>query len=123
MRILLDECLPKDFRKNLEPHQCTSVVDFGYLPGRQKENLLAFAEGIFDVFLTLRRSDAEDPKLRSPRIAVITLSVQSNRMNDLGRVAGKVLAILDDIQPGQIVHVKSQGTAPRKPHADKNKRQ
>jgi hypothetical protein len=49
LRILLDECLPKDLRASLSPHKCTSVVDFGYLPGRKKERLLAFGDGIFDV--------------------------------------------------------------------------
>ena len=105
MRILLDECLPREFRKCLEPHWCTSVVDFGYLPGRKKESLVAFAVGIFDVFVTLSRSDTEHRKLRSQKIAVITLAAQSNRLEDLRPLANKVVAVLRTIKPGQIVRV------------------
>jgi len=39
--VLLDECLPREFRACLKPHWSTSVLDLAYLPGRKQESKMA----------------------------------------------------------------------------------
>ncbi len=82
-----------------------SAVDFRYLPGRKKEGLLTFAEGIFDVFITFDVSDSKRRKLSGHQTAVIALTEKSNRLEDLGPLGGKILEALRTIEPGQIIHV------------------
>jgi len=107
LRILLDECLPIELKATLAGHSCTSVVHFGYLPSRKKESLLQFANGIFDVFITLGAPQSLDGrKLRGTQTAVIALSARSNRLEDLEPLAGKILVALKTIEPGQVVHVR-----------------
>jgi hypothetical protein len=105
MRVLLDECLPREFKTCLKPHWGTSVVDFGYLPGRKKESLITFAEGVFDVFVTFGGLDPELRHLRLHRTSVITLSAKSNRLKDLEPLAQRLIAVLGTIKPGEIVHL------------------
>jgi hypothetical protein len=93
----------------LKPHWGISVVDFGYLPGRQKESLVTFAEGIFDVFVTRRPRNPKLQNLRSRRVAVITLSTKSTRMEDLTPLAQKIVAVLGTIKPGEVVHIAHSG--------------
>jgi hypothetical protein len=105
MRVLLDECLPREFARCSEPHAGTSVVQFAYLPGRKKESLITFADGIFDVFLTFGGVDPKFQKLRPHRTAVITLSAKSNRLKDLKPLAQKLVTVLGTIKPGEILQV------------------
>jgi hypothetical protein len=115
LRILLDECLPKDLRASLSPHNCTSVVDFGYLPGREKESLLAFGDGIFDVFITFNLPDAERRKLFGYRTAVVMLSAKSNRLSDLRLLGPKILLALRTIEAGHVVHVADSAIPRQRP--------
>lgn len=87
------------------------MVDFGYLPGRKKESLVTFAEGIFDVFVTRSLRNPELQKLRRHQTAVITLSPKSNRLEDLMSLAQKLVAVLETIKPGEIVHIADRGNA------------
>lgn len=55
MRILLDECLPKRLERNLVGHEARTVPEMGWV-STQNGELLALAEGAFDVFLTVDRN-------------------------------------------------------------------
>ena len=52
MRILLDECLPKQMRLLLSGHEVKTVAQAGWA-GVKNGELLKLAEGKFDVFLTI----------------------------------------------------------------------
>jgi len=52
MRILLDECIPKKFKKCFVGHECSTVPEAG-LAGYKNGELLTLAEREgFEVFLT-----------------------------------------------------------------------
>lgn len=96
----------------MKPHWSTSVLAFAYLPGRKQESKIAFAEGIFDVFITLGLRDAELLKVRRHRTAVITLSAKSNRLEDLRPFARKIVAAVEAIRPGEVVHISAAAKMP-----------
>ena len=55
MRILLDENLPRKLAAHLAGHQCRSVAESGW-SGKRNGELLALADPLFDVLLTLDKS-------------------------------------------------------------------
>lgn len=57
MKILIDECVPRDLKYHLESqsHECLTVQEMGY-SGKKNGELLALAENNFDVFLTLDKN-------------------------------------------------------------------
>jgi len=55
MKVLLDECVPRQLKKNLTGHECRTVPEVG-LAGKKNGELLSFAETAgFEVFITLDR--------------------------------------------------------------------
>jgi hypothetical protein len=67
LRILLDECLPKDLKGELPGHDATTVGDMGWR-GIQNGHLLKLAEQEFDLFLTADRNIEHQQNLAKRRI-------------------------------------------------------
>jgi len=57
MRLLFDECLPKKlvFMFFSQGHECHTVRDAGF-EGKENDELLTFAEGNFDVLVTVDKN-------------------------------------------------------------------
>jgi hypothetical protein len=104
MRVLLDENLPKKFAAYLEGHECRSVVECGWL-GKRNGELLALADPVFDVLLTLDRNLPYQQNLHSRRIALVVVRARSSRMVDLLPQLPACLAALRTILPGQVVRI------------------
>ncbi len=67
MNILLDECVPWPLRKLLADHTCQTAQQMGWKSVKNGE-LLALAEGKFDLFITSDQSLAYQQNLRGRRI-------------------------------------------------------
>ncbi len=52
MKLLLDECLPHPLKRLLQGHECSTVQEMGW-SGKTNGQLLALAEGQFQVFVTM----------------------------------------------------------------------
>ena len=103
MRILLDECLPLDFRHSFPTHDAHTAQWAG-LKGKQNGELLRAAEAAgYDVLLT---TDHGIPHQHSPtgrRLSIIVVRSQTNQLEDLLPLVKAILAALETIQPGQTV--------------------
>lgn len=55
MKILIDENLPRKLAAHLEGHECRTVVECGW-SGTKHGELLALADALFDVLLTLDKN-------------------------------------------------------------------
>lgn len=57
MRILIDECAPRDLKLSLAAHhcECSTVQELGW-SGKKNGELLALAEGKFEVLVTLDKN-------------------------------------------------------------------
>jgi hypothetical protein len=99
MRILLDENLPRKLSEHLMGHQCRSVVESGW-SGKTNGELLALADPLFDVLLTLDKSLPYQQNLESGRIAVLIVRARSNRIQDLLPIIPECLTAMESIQPG-----------------------
>lgn len=108
MKILLDENLPRKLAVHLEGHECRSVAECGW-SGKKNGELLALADPLFDVLLTLDKNLPFQQDLGSARIAVLIMCARSNRIQDLLPAIPECLAALESIRPGQVVRAGDVG--------------
>jgi hypothetical protein len=76
MRILIDENLPRKLAGYLVGHECRTVSECGW-PGKRNGELLALAESLFDVLLTLDKSLPYQQDISSSKIAVLIVPARS----------------------------------------------
>ena len=87
MKILLDECVPSPLRKLLAGHEYHTAHEMGWKSIRNGE-LLALAEGKFDLFITADQGLAYEQNLRGRQIAILELS--TNKLRAIEAVAAKL---------------------------------
>jgi hypothetical protein len=105
MKILIDECIPRKFKRNLPGHDCLTVPETG-LAGTRNGHLLSLAEERgFEVFLTIDRGFEYEQNLSSRSIAVVIVRAKSNRMRDLLPHAPACLVALRFIKFGELIRV------------------
>lgn len=102
MRILLDECLPKQLRKHLPEHSVTTIGEAGWR-GLQNGQLAGKAEGSFDVILTVDRRFAESAGSARRHVAVVILRAESNSLRSLRPLVPTLTEVLQQIKPGEVI--------------------
>lgn len=104
MRILLDECLPKKFKRELRGHSALTVADAGWR-GLKNGALLQRAEEHFDVFLTTDKSFPYQQNLSSNRLSIIVLRVLKNDISSLMPLLPEILTALLELAPGVVMEI------------------
>ena len=104
MRVILDECLPKRFVRELTGHTVTTVQAAGW-SGVKNGALLRQISGSCDAFLTVDISLPSQQQLTGLPFGVVILRAQSNTIAELRPLAPEVLAALERIKPGQVIIV------------------
>lgn len=105
MRILLDECLPKDLRKYLVGHQCKTIPEAGF-SGKGNGELLALAERTgWEVFLSIDQGIQYQQNLAGRTLSLIIIRAKSNRLADLLPLVPGILGALRGIKPGRLVRI------------------
>lgn len=104
MKILLDECLPRQLRHDLPDHDVTTVAAMGWA-GTKNGALLRLAASDFDVFITIDRNIAYQQRLQMPNMAVILLVAPNNRLATLRLLVAGIRATLQTIRDGDVVRV------------------
>ena len=102
MRVLLDECLPVDFRLHLPGHQ-VHTAQWAGLKGVKNGRMLRDAEAAsYDVFITVDKGVPHQQKLNQRKIPVGLIRSKTSQIEDLLPYVPAILKELDAIQPGQI---------------------
>ena len=106
MKILVDECLPAPIIDSLTPfgHERKTVREIG-LGSKKNGELLALADGEWDVLLTNDKNIKYQQNMTGRRISILILSARSNRLRDLLPLMPACAQVLRSIQSGQIVEV------------------
>jgi hypothetical protein len=102
----MDENLPRKLAGHLIGHECITVAECGW-SGKKNGELLAQADLLFDLLLTLDKNLPYQQNLNTKRIAVLIVRAHSNRIQDLLPLIPESLAALESIQPGQVIRVGS----------------
>ena len=105
MKVLLDECLPRDLGKHLAGHDCQTVPQAG-LAGKANGELLGLAERAgWQVLLTMDRGIPYQQNLAGAAISLAIISATSNRLPDLLPHLPAILAALSTIRPGEVIQI------------------
>ena len=106
MRILLDECVPRKLKFVFiaAGHDCETAREAGF-GGMTNGKLLAAAELLFDVLVTIDRNIQHQQNLATRNIAILVLCVYSNDISDIQPLVPNAVNALKSIKPGQVVEI------------------
>ncbi len=105
MKILLDECLPVDFRFELPGHDVHSA-EWAGLKSRKNGELLNAAEAAgYDVLLTVDQALPYQNNFTGRRMSVLAVRSKTNQIEDLLPLVDLILAALKVLSSGEIVRV------------------
>ncbi|MGD1096453.1 MAG: hypothetical protein ABSB35_31225 [Bryobacteraceae bacterium] len=97
MKILVDECLPLDFRHCFPGHEVHTAVWAG-LAGEKNGDLLRCAElAAYDVLLTVDHSLPYQQNLARRKLAIVTIRSRTNQIEDLLPFVGTILRALETL--------------------------
>ena len=108
MKLLLDECVTVDLKKDLAEHEVRTVVEASY-KGLKNGNLLRAAAGQYDVLITVDRNLPFQQNIGSLPIAILIIDAGGITYSHLKTLSLKVHNALINIRPGQIITVSKSG--------------
>ena len=104
MRILLDECVPRRFRRELREHEVRTVPEMGWA-SFENGALLAVASGRFDVFVTTDQHLSYEHNVSTLAIAVVVLVAGRNKLEFLLPLAPELRKVLAEVKLGEVRRV------------------
>ena len=106
MKILLDECLPVDFRHSFPHHEAHSVEWAGF-KGKKNSELLKAAEAAgYDVLLTIDQG-VPNQRLAESKLSILLVRCRTNQLEHLLPLVSAITQALETIRPGQTVVIAS----------------
>ena len=106
MRVLLDECVPKQVMSSLADHEVRTVGRMGW-SGKKNGELLRLAATRFDVFVTVDQNLAYQQEVRHLEIAVVTLVANSNEIDTLRPLIPRLKQVIRKVKAGQVLRVRA----------------
>lgn len=94
MRILLDECLPRQLVAELPEHIVDTVQKSGWA-GLKNGQLLEKVSGKYEILLTIDRRFGHDQRIPGA-VAVVTVRARSNRIQDLKPLVPEIRSALKE---------------------------
>ncbi len=108
MKVLLDECLPKKLKRDVEAEFVQTVPEAGWASKKNGE-LLRLAEAEFDALLTNDQNIEHQQNLKNLDLAFIILAALTNDIEDLKPLMPAVNKALKTIKAGEIKYIKPNG--------------
>jgi predicted nuclease of predicted toxin-antitoxin system len=103
MKILLDECLPVNFRHSFPGHDAHSV-EWAGLKGKKNGELLRDAElAGYEILITVDQGIPHQQHLTGRKLSIIAIRSRTNQLEDLPPLAADILNALALMNPGQIM--------------------
>ena len=114
MRVLLDHCVPRRFRRLLAGHAARTAFEMGW-ESLSNGALLAQARGSFDVFVTVDQNLQFQQNLTALPLPVVVLAAPDNRLETLTPYAPTLLRVLEQPLTRELVRIESPGRIVRLP--------
>lgn len=105
MRILLDECVPRPLKRELNDYEVRTVVEMGWSGTKNGELLQLMMQAGFTILLTADQNLRYQQNLQQAGVAVVVLVAPSNRLPDLIPLVPNARNVLKTISAGEIVEV------------------
>ena len=106
MKVLLDECLPKKLKREVEADFVQTVPEAGWASKKNGE-LLRLAEVDFDVLLTNDQNMEHQQNLQKFDLAFIVLVAPTNDIDDLKPLMPDANEVLKTIKTGEIKYIEA----------------
>lgn len=105
MKILLDECVPKDLCKSLAGYECRAARAAGF-GGKKNGELLDSAERAgFDVLITVDQSIPYQQGLGRRKLAIVIIHARSNKLEMVLSHLPACVDALRSVKRGRVMHV------------------
>jgi hypothetical protein len=104
MRILLDECVPRRFGRQLPEHEIRTVPEMGWASFNNGD-LLAAASGKFDVPVTTDQRLSYQLKVSAFPITVVVLVAKRNKLESLVPLVPELRTVIAEVKPGEVRRV------------------
>jgi hypothetical protein len=105
MKVLLDECLPLDFRHSFRSHEA-HTVQFAGFKGQKNGALLQAAEiAGYQVFLTVDHGIPQQTSSAGRKLSVVVMRSRTNQLEDLLPLVERILEVLHTIGPGETIYL------------------
>ena len=105
MKVLLDECLPVDFRHSFPTHEVHTAQWAGFKGKKNGDLLEAAGAALYHVLITVDQGIPRQHSVANRRLSIIVLRARTNQVEDLLPLVEAITEALDSIQPGQVVIV------------------
>jgi len=105
VRVLLDECVPRQLKRDLPSHDVRTVTEMGW-SGIKNGPLLRRAAQEFDAFLTVDQGFEYQQNLSAPQLIVVVMVAKSNDIDDLQPLMPQVREALEKASSGEVVKVQ-----------------
>jgi hypothetical protein len=108
VKLLLDECVPRQLRRDFlaHGHEVHTVPDMGWSSWKNGQLLAAAAQAGFSALLTMDKSIPNQQNLTRYPIPILGFRARSNDINDLRPLVSEALRILLDAKPGEFRRVE-----------------
>lgn len=106
MKVLLDECLPKKLKREVNGDVVKTVPEMGWA-GKKNGALMRLAEQEFDVLLTNDQNLEYQQNLKSFNLAILVLVAHTNDIDDLKPLMPAVNKALKTTRAGEIVYIEA----------------
>jgi hypothetical protein len=104
MRVLLDECVPRKLKRELQGHEVLTATEKGW-SGVQNGELLKLAAAEFDAFLTVDQNLKYQQNLQTFHIGIILLVARNNRLKTLLPLMPEVREAPANMRAGEFARV------------------
>jgi len=107
MKVLLDECLPRKLKREVEADFVQTVPEAGWASKKNGE-LLRLAETVFDVLLTNDQNMEHQQNLKNFDLAFVVLVALTNDTADLEPLMPAANEALKTIKAGEIKYIEAR---------------
>jgi len=105
MRVLLDECLPRKLKWEVQADVVSTVPEMSWASTKNGA-LLRLAEKDFDIFLTNDRNLEHQQNLKLFDLAIIVLVAPTNDIEDLKPLMPEANKVMNSINSREIKYIK-----------------
>ena len=105
MRLLLDECVPRPLKHDLQGHDVWHVVDMGWSSKRNGELLRLMVAEQFAALVTVAQNLEFQQNLQAFGVGIVVVVARTNRVKELQPLVPRILEALARLTPGQVIRV------------------
>lgn len=109
MKVLLDECLPKKLKREVNADEVRTVPEVGWASTKNGA-LLRLAQQEFDIFLTNDQNLEHQQNLKNFDMAFVVLVAQTNDVADFRPLMPTANEAMKKISAGEIVYIEASAT-------------